>query len=63
LFGSYYGKDSDQARTISELKAIFEKKGNSTINAFHDWEEAFTSEEWKGRFEQANDVWVIGVHP
>lgn len=57
LFDSYYCNDSDQARPISELKAIFEKEGNSTINAVHDCEEAFTAEEWKAfDAKKQNDI-------
>jgi leucyl-tRNA synthetase len=47
LFDSYYCNDSNQARTIEELKAVFEKEGNTTINAANDCEIEFTAEEWK----------------
>ncbi len=33
LFESYYCKDSDKARTISELKEIFAQEGNTRTNA------------------------------
>ena len=36
LFESYYCKDSDQARPISELISVFEAEGNSRINAACD---------------------------
>lgn len=57
LFDSYYCKDADQARSISELTAIFEKEGNTTINAVHDCEEEFTAAEWKSfDAKKQNDI-------
>ena len=48
LFESYYCKDSDMARPISELISIFEAEGNTTINAVcDDAVETFYSEDWK----------------
>jgi leucyl-tRNA synthetase len=57
LFDSYYCNDSNQARTIEELKAVFEKEGNTTINAANDCEIEFTAEEWKSfDAKKQNDV-------
>ncbi len=48
LFESYYCKDSDMARSISELVSVFETEGNTTINAVCDDDTpSFTAEEWK----------------
>ncbi|WP_431133591.1 leucine--tRNA ligase [Psychroserpens mesophilus] len=47
LFESYYCKDSDMARPISELISVFEAQGNSRINAACDDDiELFSAEEW-----------------
>ncbi|MEY8849970.1 leucine--tRNA ligase [Psychroserpens sp. XS_ASV72] len=48
LFESYYCKDSNQARPISELISVFEAEGNSRINAACDDDVApFSAEDWK----------------
>ncbi|MDX1651367.1 MAG: class I tRNA ligase family protein [Brumimicrobium sp.] len=47
IFESYYCNDSNQARPIAELKEVFEKEGNTTINAVNDCETEFSAEEWK----------------
>ncbi|MCB0475929.1 MAG: class I tRNA ligase family protein, partial [Flavobacteriaceae bacterium] len=47
LFNSYYCKDADQARPVSELEAIFVREGNTQVNAASDDEvPTFTAEEW-----------------
>ena len=47
LFESYYCKDSDKARPITELIAVFEAEGNSKINAVCDDNvTSFTAEDW-----------------
>ena len=57
LFDSYYCNDADQAKPISELKAIFEKDGNTTINTVHDCEEEFTASAWKSfDAQKQNDI-------
>ncbi len=57
LFDSYYCNDSDQAQPISALKAIFEKEGNTTINAANDCEEEFTASAWKSfDAKKQNDI-------
>ncbi|MGM0479213.1 MAG: leucine--tRNA ligase [Bacteroidota bacterium] len=57
LFDSYYCNDSNQARSIDELKEVFEKEGNTTINAAHDCEIEFSAEEWKSfDAKKQNDV-------
>ncbi|MCB0473450.1 MAG: class I tRNA ligase family protein, partial [Flavobacteriaceae bacterium] len=47
LFNSYYCKDADQARPVSELEAIFVREGNTQVNAASDEDvPTFTAEEW-----------------
>jgi leucyl-tRNA synthetase len=47
LFNSWYNKDSDKAEDISTLVSVFEKEGNTTVNAVcDDAVEAFTAIEW-----------------
>ncbi|WP_298504073.1 class I tRNA ligase family protein [uncultured Maribacter sp.] len=48
IFNSWYNKDTDKAEDISSLVAVFEKKGNASVNAVCDEDIAiFSSEEWK----------------
>ena len=48
LFNSWYNKNSDRAEAISILILIFEKEGNTNINAVCDDEiPAFSASEWK----------------
>ncbi|MGK0414057.1 MAG: leucyl-tRNA synthetase [Polaribacter sp.] len=47
LFNSWYNKDTDKAEDISTLISIFEKEGNSNINAVCDEDIiSFSAEEW-----------------
>ena len=47
LFNSYYCKDADQARPVSELEEIFATEGNAQVNAVCDEDTpSFTVEEW-----------------
>ncbi len=47
LFDSWYDKDSDKARSIEELRAIFSSEGNVHVNAVCDEGIAhFTASEW-----------------
>ncbi|WP_179343313.1 leucine--tRNA ligase [Winogradskyella ursingii] len=48
LFESYYCKDSDMAKPISELVEVFNAEGNTTINAACDDDiEEFSADDWK----------------
>jgi leucyl-tRNA synthetase len=48
LFNSYYCKDTDQARPMDELIAVFQQEGNYRINAVCDENiEIFTADQWK----------------
>lgn len=47
LFNSWYNKNSDKAEDISTLVAVFEKEGNTNVNAVcDDAVEAFSAGEW-----------------
>ncbi len=53
LYESYYCKDANQARSISELIEVFNTEGNIHINAAADENlENFTAKEWKGFSEK-----------
>jgi len=47
LFDSYYCNNADKALPISQLIDIFEKEGNTQVNAVNDCEIEFTAQEWK----------------
>ena len=47
LFDSWYDKNEDKARAISDLEAVFSSEGNTNLNAVSDEDvETFTGEEW-----------------
>ncbi|WP_271784353.1 leucine--tRNA ligase [Aquimarina algiphila] len=49
LFNSWYDKDADKARVITDLEGIFTKEGNANVNAVCDEDvESFTAEDWNG---------------
>lgn len=52
LFESWYDKDADKARPISELVSIFEKEGNSTVNVHGDEIPAFSAAEWNAKNDE-----------
>ncbi|WP_204344200.1 leucine--tRNA ligase [Psychroserpens algicola] len=58
LFESYYCKDSNRARPISELITDFETEGNAQINAACDDDVTyFTAEDWSGyASEEQQDI-------
>ena len=48
LFNSWYNNDSDKAEDISTLVSVFEKDGNTNVNAVCDDNiTAFTANDWK----------------
>ncbi|WP_411029004.1 leucine--tRNA ligase [Spongiimicrobium sp. 3-5] len=48
LFNSWYDRDADKARDMNTLISIFEKSGNTTVDAVCDDEvEAFSAADWK----------------
>ncbi len=49
LFNSWYDKDADKARAISELEKLFSEEGNTKVKAVCDEEVTlFTAEAWNG---------------
>ncbi len=52
LFHSWYDKDSNKARPVSELVKLFETSGNTDINAAASEVKSFTSVEWKSFSEK-----------
>jgi len=46
LYDAWYDKSADRARPIRELVALFEKAGNTTVNAHSDDTPPFTAAEW-----------------
>ncbi|WKB82401.1 class I tRNA ligase family protein [Cellulophaga lytica] len=49
LFNSWYNNNSNKAEDISTLIQIFEKEGNTTVNAVSDDDiSVFTADDWKG---------------
>ena len=47
IFDCWYNNTSNKAERIADLIAIFDKEGNTTVNACHDYEGTFTAAEWK----------------
>ncbi|HFA47693.1 MAG TPA: leucine--tRNA ligase [Bacteroidetes bacterium] len=47
LFNHWYDQKADKARPIADLVSIFEKEGNTNVQAAHSQDENFTTEEWK----------------
>ncbi len=57
LFKSWYNKDTDKAEPIAELIKIFEKEGNSNINAACSADTPnFTAAEWQAMTPQQKDT-------
>jgi len=60
LFESYYCKDADQARPISELEEVLAAEGNARINAVCDEDvEIFSAEDWKNYDEEKQQEIVL----
>ena len=56
LFESYYSMDANQARSIDELKSIFENQGNTGVKAACDDKvEQFTAAQWKSFSEEQKE--------
>ncbi len=57
LFHHYYDLDQNKAVPIDQLVTSFEENGSTSINAFHNHEESFTSAQWKAYSKkQKNDI-------
>lgn len=52
LYHSYYNNDKQQAYPISELVEIFQKEGNSNIQAATSQKEIFSADDWNGLTEE-----------
>ena len=52
MFSHWYDRSQEKARPISELESIFEREGNSSVNAACGEVPAFTGDEWKGFSEK-----------
>ena len=59
LFNSWYNKDADKAEDIKTLISLFEKSGNTSVNAVSDEEiQIFSADEWKA-FTKAEQEEVL----
>ncbi|MBQ0149007.1 MAG: leucine--tRNA ligase [Bacteroidales bacterium] len=52
MFDCWYDNDTDKARPVADLVAIFEKEGNASVNAACNEGPVFTAEEWKAYSEK-----------
>ena len=52
MFSHWYDRSQEKARPISELENIFEREGNSSVNAVCGEVPVFTGDEWKGFSEK-----------
>lgn len=52
MFSHWYDRSQEKARPISELESIFEREGNSSVNAVCGEVPVFTGDEWKGFSEK-----------
>lgn len=59
LFQSWYNNDSNKAEDISTLIQIFENAGNAKVNAVHQCEEIFTSDDWKQFTEERKQTILL----
>ncbi len=55
IFNSWFNNDTQKAERIETLITAFEKEGNINVNACTDFEEKFTSEEWKAYSEKEKE--------
>ncbi len=60
LFESYYCKDAQQARPVSELEEVFAVEGNKNINAACDDDTAvFTAKEWSNASQEEKQIILL----
>lgn len=52
MFNSYFDRDADKAKPISELVAHFESEGTKGVNAACSKDMEFTADEWKAMSEK-----------
>jgi leucyl-tRNA synthetase len=60
LFNSWYNKEADKAEDISTLVSVFEKEGNTNVNAVSDDNIApFSSSEWNSYSEDQKEKIIL----
>ncbi|WP_274474053.1 leucine--tRNA ligase [Mangrovimonas aestuarii] len=60
LFESYYCKDANQARPVSELVEVFTQEGNANINAVCDADmPSFSAEKWNAMSSEAQQELLL----
>ena len=59
LFQSWYNNDSDKAEDISVLISTFEREGNLNVNAVHQCEIIFTSDDWNQFSEERKQTILL----
>ena len=52
IFNCWYNNESQRAEKIEKLVKIFEKEGNTNINAATNYDKVFSSSDWKGFKEE-----------
>lgn len=52
IFASWYNLDTDKAEAIEDLIAVFETKGNASVNAHTEYTTVFSADEWKAKSEK-----------
>ncbi|REK51077.1 MAG: leucine--tRNA ligase [Bacteroidetes bacterium] len=55
LFNSWYDNSEKKARDISSLISVFEKSGNSEINAASEFKDSFSANEWNSFAESERE--------
>ncbi len=60
MFNHWYNNDTLKAEPIEALIAIFEKSGNSSVNASHSCEESFTAAQWASFDEKHKSDILMG---
>jgi leucyl-tRNA synthetase len=59
MFDSYYCRDAQQARPISELVEVFNLQGTEGLNVAQTEEIAFTAKEWKAKTEKEQQALLM----
>ena len=55
IFNSYYNNTTDKAESIESLIAIFEKEGNTSVNACTEYATVFSASEWNAFSEKEKE--------
>lgn len=59
LFEAWYDNNAQKTRPIDELIAIFQREGNSTVDAANDYSGEFSAAEWSNFSEQQRDAILL----